>query len=165
MWLVSDANIFIDMEIGGVLEPMFSLPEAIAVPDVLYEEELKEQHPHLLQMGLKSLEVRAEFVNEAWRMGGLYKKPSQNDLLALALAKQEKCPLLTGDARLREAALCENVDVRGTLWLMERLFTEAVLDVEEIEIAYEKMRKEGRRLPWQDVEVQLQRFHDKKGNT
>lgn len=158
MWLVSDANIFIDMEVGGVLEFMFSLPETIAVPDVLYAEELEKQHPHLLKMGLRTLEVRAEFVSEAWRMGELYPKPSQNDLLALSLAKQEQCPLLTGDARLREAALCENVDVRGTLWLMERLFAAAVLDIAKIEAAYGKMRQENRRLPWQDVEVQLQRL-------
>ena len=34
--LVSDANIFIDMEEGGLLELMFKLPYEFCVPDVLF---------------------------------------------------------------------------------------------------------------------------------
>jgi ribosome-binding protein aMBF1 (putative translation factor) len=36
--VVSDANVFIDLEEGGILAPLFRLPEAIAVPDVLFED-------------------------------------------------------------------------------------------------------------------------------
>ena len=66
---------------------MFRLPETIAVPDVLFAEELEIRHAHLLAMGLVKLEVRDEFVLEAYRLAGIYRKPSHNDLLALSLAK------------------------------------------------------------------------------
>ena len=52
--LISDANILIDMEIGGLLAPMFSLDFRFAVPDVLFYEELEGQHAYMLDMGLES---------------------------------------------------------------------------------------------------------------
>lgn len=107
-WLISDANIIIDMEIGNILDKMFRLPEHIAVPNILYAEELAEHHSELPVFGLRVLEIREEYMIEAYRLGGVYRKTSVNDLLALALAKQEQCPLLTGDAKLREAADSEN---------------------------------------------------------
>jgi predicted nucleic acid-binding protein len=154
-WLISDANILIDMDVGEVLDKMFSLPERFAVPDVLYMEELIERHPHLPALGLTVLSVREEYVLEAYRLGGIYKRPGHNDLLALALAKQESCPLLTGDAKLREAAELEQVEVKGTLWLMERLFVNKLLDYDEIKAVYERMQQGGRRLPMQEITSQL----------
>jgi predicted nucleic acid-binding protein len=154
-WLISDANIIIDMEAGGILDKMFRLPELFAVPNVLYAEELEEHHPHLPGLGLAVLEMHEEFVLEAYRLGGIYRGPSQNDLLALSLAKQEECPLLTGDLKLREAAELEEVEVRGTLWVIERLCIERILDHEGAHLAYDKMKRDGRRLPWERVKKQL----------
>lgn len=52
--LISDANILMDVEVGDLVAPMFSLGYQFAVPDVLYYEELEEQHAHLLDMGLQT---------------------------------------------------------------------------------------------------------------
>ena len=160
-WLISDANIIIDMEAGEILDKMFRLPETFAVPNVLYVEELERHHAHLPGLGLVVLDVHEEFVIEAYRLGDVYKKPSHNDLLALALAKQECCPLLTGDARLREAAETEQVDVRGSLWIIERLFANNILDCQGANGAYEKMKRDGRRLPWSQVDLQLNKMRRK----
>ena len=46
--LVSDANIFIDIEDGHLTPVVFRLPYEIAVPDILFELELRERHSHLL---------------------------------------------------------------------------------------------------------------------
>lgn len=50
--LISDANILMDVEVGDLVAPMFSLGYDFAVPNVLYYEELEDQHAHLLHMGL-----------------------------------------------------------------------------------------------------------------
>lgn len=160
-WLISDANIIIDMEVGGILDKMFRLPETFAVPNVLYVEELAEHHPRLPGMGLLVLEISEEYILEAYRLGDIYKKPGYNDLLALSLAKQERCPLLTGDEKLREAAEREMVEVRGTLWVMDRLFDESILSCRDIHVAYEKMRQDDRRLPWGEIKRQLKRMECK----
>lgn len=159
--LISDANVLIDMETAQLLELMFRLPEQFAVPNTLYIEELAEQHGRLPGLGLSVLDIRAEFVAEAYRLAGVHKRPGFNDLLALALAKQEACAILTGDRFLREAAELEAVEVRGTLWLMERMYRARLLNIRELRIAYELMLAGDRRLPKREIELQLARFEQK----
>ncbi|WP_206434421.1 hypothetical protein [Iodobacter ciconiae] len=43
--LISDANILIDMEEGGLLASMFSLNYEFLIPDILFYEELAGQRP------------------------------------------------------------------------------------------------------------------------
>ena len=158
--LISDANIIIDMNTGGLLRPMFRFDATFAVPDVLFEEELRADHPELVRLGLRVLELREETILHA---NGLIEKyrglgASTNDFLALALARQEKCALLTGDQRLRRAGRTEGVDVHGTLWLIEQMLQARTINYRQAEAGYGKMRAIGRRLPWEHVEEQLRRF-------
>jgi len=156
--LISDVNIIIDLKAGKLIEVVFRLPETFAVPNILYEEELLERHPELPGFGLQVLGIREEYMREAFRLRGVYRAPSQNDLFALVLAQQEQCPLLTGDRALRAAAEREQVIVRGTLWLMDRLVKERLITVPALEQAYGLMKWEGRRLPWNEVDRQLKRY-------
>lgn len=75
--LISDANILIDLDVAGLLEEMFRLPETFAVPDVLFVEELLEQHAALPGYGLQVLEMLPMVVDEAIRLRGMYNQPSQ----------------------------------------------------------------------------------------
>ncbi|OGI41547.1 MAG: DUF3368 domain-containing protein [Candidatus Muproteobacteria bacterium RBG_16_62_13] len=159
--LISDANILIDMEEGGLIEAMFKLPETFAVPNVLFMEELVEHHPELPGHGLQVLELGELAVADTYRLRQQYRRPSLNDLFAMALAKQEACPLLTGDMNLRETAVQENVELRGTLWLIERMVAEDIITVEQAAEAYERMRAASRRLPWTEVAKQLKQFGNK----
>ena len=63
MRLISDANIFIDFECAGLTKPLFRLPMMIAVPDILFYEELEEMHSDLLSLGLTLNSAVAE---ELW---------------------------------------------------------------------------------------------------
>lgn len=155
--LISDANIIIDMNTGGLLRLMFRFDATFAVPDVLFEEELRADHPELLRLGLKCLELSESTVVYAARLVEKYRGlgASINDLLALALARQEECPLLTGDGRLRTAGQTEGIEVHGTLWLIEQMVRARTITVRQAESGYTKMREAGRRLPWDDVDRQL----------
>ncbi|VAW72527.1 hypothetical protein MNBD_GAMMA15-1536 [hydrothermal vent metagenome] len=86
---------------------------------------------------------------------------SSNDCLALALAKQEDCPLLTGDAALRQVSMLENVEARGTVWLMGELIEANVIVVDQAVSAYDAMRADGSRLPWHDVDTQIKKFRNR----
>lgn len=155
--LISDANIIIDMNTGGLLRRMFRFNVTFAVPDTLFEEELRIDHPELPRLGLKLLELREDTVVYAGRLVDKYQSLGAgiNDLLALALAWQEKCPLLTGDGRLRTAGQTEGIEVHGTLWLIEQMLKANFMTVNQAETGYAKMREAGRRLPWEDVDKQL----------
>lgn len=158
--LISDANIIIDMNTGGLLRSMFKLEFAFAVPDTLFEEELRKHHPNLRYLGLQSLELDGETVEYAGQLVQKYAATGAgtNDLLALALAWQEECPLLTGDPKLRQAAEEEEMEVHGTLWLVEQMVNAGLIGPKRARQAYDAMRKAGRRLPWEEVDEQLRGF-------
>ncbi len=158
--LISDANILIDMDVGGLLEVMFRLGFAFAVPDILFEEELKSRHPRLPDLGLDILELTAEMIDDATRLIVRYghRRISRNDLLALALARWKGCPVLTGDAGLRLACNEQGIDVHGTIWLMGQMLNDELVDSETAAEAYRAMREGGSRLPWREVDRQLARF-------
>jgi Domain of unknown function (DUF3368). len=153
--LISDANILIDIEIGGLIAPMFSLDYQFVVPDVLFYEELEGQHGYLLNMGLDARNLDESLVTRVAKLAVQYPRPGRNDLFALVLAASEECPLLTGDKDLKAVAEAENVEVRGTLWLVTEMVTAGKISVHVARGAYQQMRAHGRRLPWEMAERML----------
>ena len=91
------------------------------------------------------------------RLTATYRRPSRYDCFALALAKQERCPLLTGDKELRIAAQHEKVVVAGTVWLVEAMTVHGLIDVDQGLMAYQRMADGGSRLPWADARQRLPR--------
>jgi len=154
--LISDANILIDLEEGRIIELMFRLPYRFSIPDILFEEEMSEEHGYLPGLGLTIAELSSEIVMCAEELIQRYNGPSRNDCFALALAKDRQCPLLTGDKDLRKAAEAEAVIVNGILWLMKQLINQKLITVAQAREAYQRMKDTGRRLPWTVVEAELQ---------
>lgn len=159
--LISDANILIDIEIGGLVAPMFSLEYQFTVPDVIFHEELEGQHGYLLDMGLESRALNEQLVARVAQLARHYTRPGRNDLFALVLAAHEKCPLLTGDKDLKAAAEQENVEVRGTLWLVDEMVTAGKISVQIARNAYQRMRVHGRRLPWDLAEERMRAIEER----
>lgn len=155
--LISDANIFIDLEDGELLDKLFALPFTFKTPDILYTEELEDQHSHLLGCGLLLTELTGESMSYAMNLIAQVSGPSANDCFALASAKQEGCPLITGDDALRKLAKREAVVVMGTIWIVEQMVHGQVIDVDEAKKSYDKMKASGRRLPW---DLAHQRLND-----
>jgi rRNA-processing protein FCF1 len=156
--LVSDANILIDMEEGGLLASMFSLECQFIIPDILFVEELAELHAHFLDYGLEQRALSAKSMLAAMEMMQFYRHPSRNDLFALALAKQETCSLITGDKHLKMAAKEEGVNVHGTIWLVEEMVKSEKITISIAKAAYEKMEQSGRRLPWKKAIERLEKM-------
>ena len=156
--LISDANILIDIKVAGLINEMFQLQYEYAVPGLLFEQELKQNHADLISKGLKLLDLETSSIGQLEELGNQYKGISRFDLMALILAKREQVPLLTGDRKLRQVCLIEEIEVRGTLWLMEQMFTEKFISVRQAEVAYQRMQDDGSRLPWDEVEKQLRKF-------
>lgn len=125
---------------------------------MLYYEELEEQHAHLLDMGLQMRSLSAKSVERVQSLSQTYVRPGRIDLFALPLAELEKCPLLTGDAALRLAAETERIEVKGTIWLIGEMLRERRITVAVARAALNKMRVNGRRLPWEAAAQILANF-------
>jgi predicted nucleic acid-binding protein len=155
--LISDTNIIIDLDVCELIQKMFDLPYTFAVPDVLYIEELEEHHGELPAYGLQIKTLGAERVDYAVALQAQNIKTNANDLFALALAKQEDCPLLTGDGALRDLAAIEQVEIRGTIWIIEQMLQEGILSPDQAKEAFSVMKDSYRRLPWKEAENMLKR--------
>lgn len=171
--LISDANILIDMEAGALMETLFRLPMQFAIPDLLYYEEIEEGSPGLEQLGLQVMEVSGEFVKYAAELPSQYAatlpskngaKPSHNDYLALALAKQESCTLLTGDSNLRIVASQEQISVMGTIGLLCAMVENQLLAVDDALQALQRMKERKRRLPWHEAETVIESLRGLQGS-
>jgi len=158
MLLISDANILIDLEEGSVVAEFLVLPEDIATPDMLFAEELADQHPDLPEMGLKLAELDGPQIERAMELVAANPKASRNDCLALTLAESRTCTLLTGDQALRLAANALGVEIHGTLWCVQRLIDAGTITPEQAREPYRRMRLGNSRLPWTEVDAQLARY-------
>ena len=155
--LISDANILMDIEVGDLVAPMFSLNCQFAVPDLLYFEELEGDYTYMRNLGLQVRSLDPQTLGRVVQLSQRYYRmgTGRNDLSALALAEVERCSLLTGDAALRKAAEAENVPVKGTLWLLEKMLVEERISVTVARASLQKMRANNRRLPWDLAEKML----------
>lgn len=108
-----------------------------------------------MYIGLTLSELTGETMAYAMALIPRYTRASRNDCFALALAAQEKCTLLTGDKALRHAAETESVMVKGTLWLVELMVRQGLINIEQAREAFQRMNEAGRRLPWGIAEAIL----------
>ena len=56
--------------------------------------------------------------------------------------------MLTGDQDLSKAAEVEQVKKNGTIWVVNQLVTHQIIDKPQAKAAYDRMKANGRRLPW-----------------
>lgn len=153
--LITDSNIWIDLEEGRILCHIFALPAQVVTPDALFHQELKDQHGHLTSMGLELRSVSGKLIEQTQQWASRFPKTSRLDLFALALAKHESGILVTGDAALRDAADQLGVSRHGTLWLIDQFHQRGFLSADAARQAYQRMRHADRRLPWDLVNDQL----------
>lgn len=94
----------------------------------------------LLSLGLLPVEITEEEFYRAEAYGSAYPRLSVHDRIALAIARERKIVLLTGDKALRKAAHTESVEVIGTLGLLDRLRAEALISLPELRECLEALK-------------------------
>jgi hypothetical protein len=88
---VSDTSVLIDLERGELFASAFKLSATFAVPDVLYERELRDYGgEELVKLGLKVESLDGDGVALAMRHMQAQRRLTVPDSFALALAKQNR---------------------------------------------------------------------------
>jgi predicted nucleic acid-binding protein len=153
--LVTDANIWIDVDVGGLTEAFCALSYQVVIPDALFRQELQEHHAEVLTSGAELRTVSGSNVLRTVKWQQDYQDASRLDLLALSLANQLNGILLSGDKALRQAAENEGVECHGTIWVGDRLLSENLVSRVELRDAYQAMKDGDRRLPWSLIEERI----------
>jgi predicted nucleic acid-binding protein len=155
---IVDANILIDLHVGGLLQELFRLPFRLAAPDVIIAELDEPDGEALVEYGLESIELVGEQVLEVAELLSRYRSVSTSDLFALVLARTHKATLLTGDRHLTEMATQEGVAVHGILWVLDEMVRLGVVSPVQAAQALRQMLKQGSRLPQTECQKRLRRW-------
>jgi len=127
----SDTNVWIDFSLIGCTELPFRLSYTYLMNSDAIEHELFAPSglgKELLECGLVSVGLTIEEFDLAEVYGKTYSRLSIYDCIALAIAKERKIKLLTGDLHLRKAAFNEKVAVMGTLGILDQLLDGGFID-------------------------------------
>ena len=158
--LVSDTSVLIDLERASLLEATFKLTFELAVPDLIFERELREYGGNqLIAFGLRVEELDPEGVARA--LGYRQRCPSLSlpDSFALSLAKDRQCILLTGDGSLRGLAEDEAIECHGVLWILDQMNNQNVVAQQELRVGLQALASHPRcRLPQREINKRLQNY-------
>lgn len=158
--LVSDTSILIDLDRGQLLEHAFSCDQIMAVPDLLYQNELEEENgPYLRTLGLNVLSLTPDELLLAQVIRGQRPPLSLPDCFALCCAVRQDHALLTGDRILRKEAIGRGVTVYGLLWLLDQIEACGKFGVAPLHEGLSKISADTRcRLPKEDVNARLEKW-------
>ena len=166
MVVVSDTSVLIDLERASLLTPSFRLRFDFAVPDLLYERELKSfGGEDMRNRGMRVEALDSDGVALAIEYGRSCPGLSLPDTFALALAKSNGWTLLTGDAELRQVAEREHVACHGVLWLLDRMLEEEIVSRRALHAGLQAMSSHPRcGLPRGEVQERLKAWTDSSGS-
>ena len=158
--LVSDTSVLIDLERSRLIEACFMLPHQFAVPDVMYERELKNYGgPEFIRQGLVVVESDDTISMLATQYVRATTSLSVPDAFAIALAKSHGWKLLAGDGHLRNLATNEQIDCHGVLWVFDQLHSTKLIAPSELFEALTAVSKHPRcRLPKLEIRRRLDTY-------
>ena len=128
---VKDANVFIDLESMGILDLWFQLGYETLTSSFIADELRKGSHSqslayiesgHILCVTLELIDFYPLY--EELEESGL----SAADVSVLHLAVSREALLLTGDGRLRTESSARRIEYHGSLWILEQLVEEEILE-------------------------------------
>jgi predicted nucleic acid-binding protein len=154
--LVTDTNIWIDLENGNILAEVFHLPYQFITTDFAIPEFVKPRWQILQTLGLETRELNSEHIQQLFELRKIFKNLSIVDLAAFLLAKSIETTLLTGDSRLNELAKANNLPVHGVLWLLDEMVQcHSIIALGQAANALRRMLDQGARLPAEECRKRL----------
>ncbi len=156
--LVTDTNIWIDLENGKILVDVFRLPYQFFTTDFAVEEFIHPRWAALQDLGLQTHDLEPEYILELVRLRQIHRQLSAIDLAALLLTRALDASLVTGDRRLNELAKAQGVPVHGVLWILDEMVIHHVLTATQAANALWKMLDQGARLPDGECQKRFDRW-------
>jgi hypothetical protein len=154
--LITDTNIWIDLENGKILANVFRLPYQFFTTDFAVEEFVSPRWTTLQDLGLETHGLEPDYLLELVRLRQVHSQISVIDLAALLLARSMAACLVTGDRRLNELAKAQGVPVHGVLWIIDEMVFHQVISENTAALALRAMLDQGARLPDSECKKRFQ---------
>ena len=123
MILLSDTNIFLDLECIGLLEDVMALPDVVCTELMLFRDEIRRPlylKNKLLLLGLNVVQATNEEFALSQQIQDMVRQLSAYDCIMYAVAKSRKYIQITSDKRLRQTSESAGVETHGLLFLIDK---------------------------------------------
>lgn len=122
--VIKDSNLFIDLELMGLTHLWLQLPYRTVTTSLVVNE--LEIGGHSLSLSMVSSGLVEEYVVGGEELYELIEKfghleLGETDLSVLLAAEKYEGMILSGDAALRKLSSEREIEVHGTIWVLERL--------------------------------------------
>jgi predicted nucleic acid-binding protein len=130
--IVTDTNVFFDIISIGALPELFSLELDICTTDFVVKEILESNQKEQIEAFIRSQKLivfclTASEVEEILRFQTRRSFKGITDKTVLWKALKLKCPLLTGDKKLRNEAIDLNIEVHGSIWVINEFVEKGII--------------------------------------
>jgi hypothetical protein len=157
---VLDTSVAVDLHRGGLLDAFFKLPAKYMVPDILYEDELKDWFGEaLMANGLNIEQLDETEVARAREFMRRCPSLSLVDAYALSLAVRGKHTILAGAKDIRELGEAVDLEVRGVLHVFDLIEEAQIMPPASLHTCLATMCRHRRvRLPQEEVDVRFAKY-------
>jgi predicted nucleic acid-binding protein len=156
--LVTDTNIWIDLENGEVLELIFELPYKFITTDFAADELFPPFWASLETLGVEAYGLSSEQITDIYLLNQSHPPVSTTDLSCLVLARDLSAILLSGDQPLRALAEKQTIKVHGVLWVLDALVDHQIITQSEACLALNRMLAHNARLPKKPCNKRLKKW-------
>lgn len=164
---VKDANVLIDLEIAGLLDLWFQLGHQTITTDLVIRQLKTGGHneaiSHVSTGNIEVHKCSGEFLVRAFElMTQIGSGPDIADCSVLLLAIDLGAMLLSGDKPLRKGATQNQVEVHGTLWILDELVATKLLSKPTAAAKLEHLIEQDSFYPKDECQKRLTRWKSTK---
>lgn len=160
---VQDANVFIDLELAGLFDLWFQLGVETHTTDLIKSELEDGDHEQTLTY-FESGQIKEhglsfeELVQVSALEQDVGSKAKFNDCSVLFLAVKLDAMLISGDKALRKAGCARQVEVHGTLWIIDQLVAGKIITGEIAAAKLKLLMSLKRYLPAEECHIRLRKW-------
>jgi len=157
MLLISDANIFIDLEKTDLLQHFDKLGMAVATSDFVYNELNSEQKSIVSQLNVEIYTMDAEELLDFFNAFAAqnFKKLSSQDYSIFYYAKKHHGEVLSNDKRLRVYAKDKSVAVKGLFYILDAMVEQACVTPRTMVEKLLHLKEINKRLPLDELDKRI----------
>ena len=161
--IITDSSVFFDIIKIQALSEFFALDFEICTTDFVKAEIIESEQREQIEIFIRSQKLTVFELSETEieEVKNFYTKRFFKTLIdktVLWKAKQLNCPLLTGDAKLKNEAIEQRITVHGSLWVI-RMMVESKVATANAGIEFlEKLKVINDRLPLDEIEKLIRKL-------
>jgi len=161
--VITDTNILFDVIKIGALPEFFSLDYEICTTVFVIHEIIPSPQKEMVETFIRAKKLIVYNFSEEeieailnFDTGRDLKRFTDKTVIWKSL--QLSCPMLTGDQRMRQVAEKMNIEVHGSIWIIDELVSKALISSEKAIILLEQLLMTNSRLPKDEIEERINKL-------